>query len=71
LPHLRLALSLKDIINPGIHFLINNALERLSALQHDLDEFKRKQHWHYRDEMITENERAAARRAVTFFVGEE
>ncbi len=71
LPHLRLALPSKDIINPGIHFLINNALERLSALQHDLGEFKRKQHWHHRDEMTSENERTAARRAVTFFAGEE
>ena len=71
LPHLRLALPLKDIINPGIHFLINNAFERLSALQDDLEAFKRKQHWHHRDEMISESERTAARRAVTFFVGEE
>jgi len=70
LPHLRLVLALTDT-NPGIHFLINNTLERLRTLQHDLNEFKRKQHWHHRDETITENEQTAARRAITFFVGEE
>ncbi|MBM4271251.1 MAG: hypothetical protein FJ139_03710 [Deltaproteobacteria bacterium] len=69
LPHLRLCLTLADT-GPGILFLINNTVERLRVLQHDLNEFKRKQHWHHRDEETTESEKTAARRVIAFFVGE-
>jgi hypothetical protein len=70
LSHLRLALSLSDM-NPGFLFLINNTVGRLIALQRDLNEFKRKQHWHHRHEAISESEKTAVKRSVTFFAGEE
>lgn len=53
----------------GLLFLLTNTCERLKVLKVDLSEFKRKQNWQYRDEEVTERERAAAQRAVMFFSG--
>lgn len=70
LPHLSLLFSC-GADGPGIHFLIESTLDKLRVLRYHLSEFKRKQHWHHRDEKVTEDELSAARRAVTFFTGSE
>ena len=65
---------LRDIVSenhdePDIMLLLTNTFERLKVLEADVSEFKRKQNWQYRDENVTESEKAAAQRAVMFFSG--
>ncbi len=58
LNHLRQALELSGASDPSAAgFLIERAVQRLSVLATDLDEYQRKQNWHYHEEATTPDER--------------
>lgn len=69
LKHLRLGFALANRnMEAGVKFLAENAIQRLAVLEHDLDEFNRKDALH-QDVEKTEEEKRACLHALTFFGG--
>lgn len=68
LPHLRLIVQ-RVGPGPGLRYLLERTGERMESLRQDLREYGRKQSAQYRAETVTDDERAAAERAVAFFGG--
>ena len=70
LPHLRRAIgeTAKDH-GEVAHFLVADAVERLSRLRSDLHEYTRKRSWQYHHEALTGDQLNAAARASQFFAG--
>jgi hypothetical protein len=72
LTHLRQAFEIATWEDrAGVEFLLANTFSRLDTLQHDLDEFRRKHAWEFRDEPKTEGEQNSWRRAMNFFGGNQ
>jgi hypothetical protein len=68
LAHLHLTLAQADHAD-GRTYLVAETRTRLEALQANLEEYARKQAWQYRDEVMTDAERSAPRRALEFLAG--
>lgn len=70
LGHLRLALERAAQDDSSVaRFLADDAARRLAPLTTDLGEYGRKHAWHYRHEVMTENENQSPYRASQFFGG--
>jgi len=70
LHHLRQGLTLaRRNSEAGVVFVIVNAIQRLAALNQDLDESNRNESWEFRMEEKTEGEKNAWLHALTFFGG--
>jgi len=70
LNHLRQALEISGAGYPAVaQFLTEMAVQRLSVLAEDLEEYVRKKMWQYHEEVITPGEQDAPRCATQFFGG--
>ncbi len=71
LSHIRIGLEMfSDSYPVAADFLIDDAVSRLHDQQSHMKEFIRKQSWENRSENLTEAERSACLKTLTFFTGQ-